>query len=153
LGTTLENLGGKYMVSYAATWFKNDPMVEAGCGAIETTYLRFNSVNGKYVYKTNHSMFLTTVVVSNKFWNTLTEKQQEAFRQAGLVASRQERQWSIQDGERFEAEAEQKGITITEMTAEDTEKLKHKAQKSWVQSQKYWEDKDLVKEIVKQRLH
>ena len=36
---------------------------------------------------------------------------------------------------------------------EDTEKLKHKAQKSWVQSQKYWEDKDLVKEIVKQRLH
>jgi|688.fasta_scaffold246097_1 TRAP-type C4-dicarboxylate transport system substrate-binding protein len=153
LGTTLENLGGKYMVSYAATWFKNDPMVEAGCGAIETTYLRFNSVNGKYVFKTNHSMFLTTVVVSNKFWNTLTERQQEAFRQAGLVASRQERQWSIQDGERFEAEAKQNGITITEMSAEDTEKLKHKAQKSWVECQKYWEDKDMVKEIVKQRLH
>jgi hypothetical protein len=39
------------------------------------------------------------------------------------------------------------------MSAEDTEKLKHKAQKSWVECQKYWEDKDMVKEIVKQRLH
>jgi hypothetical protein len=39
------------------------------------------------------------------------------------------------------------------MSAEDTETLKHKAQLSWVKAQKYWEDKEIVKEIVKQRLH
>lgn len=153
LGTTLESLGGKYVPSAPALWYQHDPMSEDGCGAVETTYLRFNQVNGKYVFKTNHSMFMTTIVISNKFWNTLTETQQEAFRQAGLAASRQERQWSIEDSARFEAEAEQNGVTITDMSAADTEKLKYVSLKTWATSQKYWEDKDLVRQIVRQKLH
>jgi len=59
----------------------------------------------------------------------------------------------LEDSEKFEAEAKANGITITEMSAEDTETLKHKSQLSWVKSQKYWEDKEIVKQIVKQRLH
>ena len=152
LGTTLEDLGGSWVQSAATEWHKNDPM-QGLCDAVETTYLRFKEVNGKYVYKTNHSMFLTTILVSNKFWNSLTPTHQEAFRKAALDASRQERQWSLEDAVKFEAEAEANGVTITDMSAEDTAVLKHKSQLSWVKSQKYWEDKELIKDIVKQRLH
>jgi hypothetical protein len=59
----------------------------------------------------------------------------------------------LEDAVKFEAEAQANGVTITEMSADDTKALKHKAQLSWVKSQKYWEDKEIVKEIVKQRLH
>jgi TRAP-type C4-dicarboxylate transport system substrate-binding protein len=152
LGTTLEDLGGSWVTSAPTEWHKNDPMQDV-CDAVETTYLRFKEVDGKYVYKTNHSMFLTTILVSNKFWNSLTADQQDAFRKAALDASRQERQWSLEDAVKFEQEAKDNGVTITEMSAEDTETLKHKAQLSWVKAQKYWEDKEIVKEIVKQRLH
>jgi hypothetical protein len=38
------------------------------------------------------------------------------------------------------------------MSADDTAVLKHKSQLSWVKSQKYWEDKELIKDIIKQRL-
>lgn len=152
LGTTLEEFGGSWKVSPPTEWHHTDPMKQ-GCDAVETTYLRFKEVNGKYVLKTNHSMFLTTILVSNKFWNSLTEDQQEAFRKAALDASRQERQWSLEDAEKFEAEAQANGVTITEMSESDRQKLKREAQLSWVKSQKYWEDKELVKEIVKQRLH
>ena len=152
LGTTLEDLGGSWVASNPMLWHKDDPM-QSVCNAVETTYLRFNEVNGKYVYKTNHSMFLTTILVSNKFWNSLAPAHQESFRKAALDASRQERHWSLEDAVKFESEAKANGVTITEMSAEDTEKLKHKAQLSWVKAQKYWEDKDIVKKIVKQRLH
>jgi TRAP-type C4-dicarboxylate transport system substrate-binding protein len=152
MGTTLEDMGGSYEISAPTTWHKKDPM-QHGCDGVETTYLRFKQVNGNYVFKTNHSMFLTTILVSNKFWDSLTPVYQEAFRKAALDASRQERQWSLEDAEKFETEAKANGITITEMSAEDTEKLKRKAQLSWVKSQKYWEDKEIVKQIVKQRLH
>jgi TRAP-type C4-dicarboxylate transport system substrate-binding protein len=152
LGTTLEDLGGSYAVSAPTEWHHTDPM-KNGFDAVETTYLRFKEVNGKYVFKTNHSMFLTTILVSNKFWGSLAPAHQEAFRKAALDASRQERKWSLEDAVKFEAEAEANGVTITEMSAEDTAILKHKAQLSWVKSQKYWEDKEIVKEIVQQRLH
>lgn len=152
LGTTLEDLGGSWVKSAPTEWHINDPM-ENGCDAVETTYLRFKEIDGKYVFKTNHSMFLTTILVSNKFWDSLAPAHQEAFRKAALDASRIERQWSLEDAVTFEAEAEANGVTITEMSAEDTATLKHAAQLSWVKAQKYWEDKEIVKEIVKQRLH
>ena len=154
LGTTLEDLGGggSWIQSAPTEWHHTDPL-KNGCDAVETTYLRFKEVNGNYVFKTNHSMFLTTILVSNKFWDSLTLANQEAFRQAALDASRQERQWSLDDAEKFEAEAKENGIVITDMSEDDTAALKRKSQLSWVKCQKYWEDKDIVKEIVKQRLH
>ena len=86
-------------------------------GAIETTYLRFD---GKNVLKTNHSMFLTNIIVSNSFFDSLTEEQQNAFRIAAKKVAKLERQWSLDDAEQYEAEAESKGITISEVSEEET---------------------------------
>jgi TRAP-type C4-dicarboxylate transport system substrate-binding protein len=95
-------------------------------------------------------MFMTTIVVSNKFWDSLTEQQQQAFQQSALVASRKEREWSIQDAEQFEQNAKTNGVTITDISEEDTQILKHKSQMTYVKT-KYWFTPDLVKRIRETR--
>lgn len=93
-------------------------------GAIETTYLRFD---GKNVLKTNHSMFLTNIIVSNTFFDSLTEEQQNAFRIAAKKVAKLERQWSLEDADQYEAEADSKGIKISEVSEEETTKMRDAA--------------------------
>jgi TRAP-type C4-dicarboxylate transport system substrate-binding protein len=93
-------------------------------GAIETTYLRFE---GKNVLKTNHSMFLTNIIVSNSFFDSLNEEQQNAFRIAAKKVAKLERQWSLDDAEQYEAEAESKGIKISEVSESEIAQMKEAA--------------------------
>ena len=137
LGTTIECMGGEAIAVPPNLWNIYDLLSKGEADAVETTYLRFN---GKHVLKTNHSMFMTTIVVSNKFWNTLTAGQQEAFQQAALVASRKEREWSVADGEKFEADAVKNGVTITEISKEDQQALKKKSQLTYVKCKHYFSD-------------
>lgn len=148
LGTTIESMGGKAVPVPPNLWNKYDLIGKGEADAVETTYLRFN---GKHVLKTNHSMFMTAIVVSNKFWDSLTEQQQQAFRLAALVASRKEREWSIQDGETFEHNAQANGVTITEISAADTEKLKKKSQITYVKSKYFFSDNLITR--IRKRLH
>jgi TRAP-type C4-dicarboxylate transport system substrate-binding protein len=93
-------------------------------GAVETTYLRFS---GKNILKTNHSMFLTTILVGGDFFETLTSEQQDAFRKAAKVVAKLERQWSLDDAEKYEQEAAAKGIDIREITEAEKDKLRSAA--------------------------
>lgn len=145
LGTTIESMGGKAVAVPPNLWNKHDVLAENQASAIETTYLRFD---GKHILKTNHSMFMTTIVVSNKFWDSLTDKQQEAFKKAALVASRREREWSVQDAETFEANAKDNGVTITEISEQDQETLKRKSQITYVKT-KHFFTPDLITRIRK----
>lgn len=145
LGTTIESMGGEAIAVPPNLWNKYDLLSKGQADAVETTYLRFN---GKHVLKTNHSMFMTTIVISNKFWNTLTAAQQEAFQKAALVASRKEREWSIQDGEKFEADAVKNGVTITSISEADTAALKKKSQITYVKCKHFFET-DIVSRIRK----
>lgn len=145
LGTTIESMGGKAIAVPPSLWNKHDVLSENQASAIETTYLRFD---GKHVLKTNHSMFMTTIVVSNKFWDSLTDKQQDAFKKAALVASRREREWSVQDAETYEANAKTNGVTITEISEQDQETLKRKSQITYVKT-KHFFTPDLITRIRK----
>jgi TRAP-type C4-dicarboxylate transport system substrate-binding protein len=147
LGTTIESMGGKAIPVQPNLWNKYDLLGKGEADAVETTYLRFN---GKHILKTNHSMFMTAIVVSNKFWNSLTEQQQQAFRDAALAASRKEREWSVQDAEKFEQQAQENGVTITEISDEDTQSLKRKSQITYVKT-KYYFTPDLIKRIRETR--
>lgn len=131
LGTTIESMGGEAIAIPPNLWNKYDVLGNGTADAIETTYLRFD---GKHILKTNHSMFMTTIVVSNKFWDSLSEKQQAAFKDAALVASRREREWSVQDAETFEQNAVANGVTITEISKEDQEILKRKSQLTYIKT-------------------
>jgi TRAP-type C4-dicarboxylate transport system substrate-binding protein len=90
-------------------------------GAIETTYIRFN---GKNVLKTNHSMFMTSILTSENFMNSLTEEQREAFVEAAHRVSKAERAWSIEDAEEYERKAEERGVKIVDISAEDEARLR-----------------------------
>jgi len=97
---------------------------EAKKGAVETTYLRFT---GKNILKTDHSMFMTSILIGDEFFNELNEEQQNAFRESAKVVAKLERKWSLEDAEKYEAEAEANGIKITEISDEDTATLREAA--------------------------
>jgi TRAP-type C4-dicarboxylate transport system substrate-binding protein len=85
-------------------------------GAVETTYLRFG---GSHVLKTNHSMFLTSILVGSELFKKLTPKQTKAFEDAAFKVGKIERKWSLEDCKKYEDEAESKGIQIRDITAEE----------------------------------
>lgn len=130
LGTAIEKLGAKTIKVSPNLWKKLDLVGKGEADAIETTYLRFF---GKHVFKTNHSVFMTTILVSNQFWDSLTEEQQTAFTFAARHAAVVERQWAIEDAARYEEEAQSKGVTIRSISAEDTARLKKASEKAYVE--------------------
>jgi len=115
-------------------------------GAIETTYLRFT---GKHVLKTDHSMFMTSILTSNGFFDTLTPEQQEAFKIAAKSVAQTERIWSVEDANQYERDAEANGVTIVEISEEDRNKLKHAAKQSYKSIVKMKIDPKLVNDILK----
>jgi TRAP-type C4-dicarboxylate transport system substrate-binding protein len=129
LGYAIEKIGAETVSLAPNLWRKLDPVGNGQADAVETTYLRFD---GKHVLKTNHSVFMTTIIVSKQFWNTLTETQQTAFQTAARAASKIERQWALDDSDRYEREAEARGVTITDISAEDTALLKRASQQTYV---------------------
>jgi TRAP-type C4-dicarboxylate transport system substrate-binding protein len=127
---TFEAIGANPVIVSPHLWGGYDEVVEGmGADAIETTYLRFS---GKHILKTNHSIFMTTILTSQKFWASLTEEQQQAFKECATITARVEREWAIADAEKFEADAEAKGITITELSEDDVVDLKHKSRYTYL---------------------
>lgn len=117
----------KTLTTYTAT-DRDVQDMNANGGAIETTLIRFT---GKYVLKTNHSMFMTTILCGKTFWDSLSVTERELFVQAGLETSRQERIWSLEDAANIEATAKEKGLTINSISTEETAELKKAAEKCY----------------------
>jgi len=115
--------------------------------SIETTYLRFK---GKYVYKTDHSMFTTSILTGNKFWATLTEAQQNAFSIAAKATAKLERQWSIEDAAKYEADAKANGVEIIEISPEDRAELQKASQYAYEGVEQLDVDPVLVQAMITQ---
>jgi TRAP-type C4-dicarboxylate transport system substrate-binding protein len=109
---------------------------------VQTTLPRYqaqiNSECHPYIINTRHNMFLTTILVNEQFWKELDIEDQLLMKQAALSASRQERQWSIDDANKIETDAEEQkrlGIKqVIEFPETEREKLKKLAQEVY---QKY----------------
>jgi TRAP-type C4-dicarboxylate transport system substrate-binding protein len=103
--------------------------------AVETTLPRYyNEANPevhKYVANTKHSMYLTSIIINTEFWNSLSEEDQTAMRQAALVSSRLERQWSVDDANEVATNVDKQrewGISYAEFSDAETEKLKKRVE-------------------------
>ncbi|CAB4137467.1 DctP TRAP-type C4-dicarboxylate transport system, periplasmic component [uncultured Caudovirales phage] len=92
----------------------------------ETNYprmypLRQNEVT-KTVIDTGHSLFLTSMIVGDRFWNTLSPETQAVIKQAAILAGREERAETIRDGARAEQRlVEEEGANIVKWTQEQRE--------------------------------
>jgi TRAP-type C4-dicarboxylate transport system substrate-binding protein len=142
---TFESIGAKPVIVSPHLWGGFDQVIDGmDADAIETTYLRFS---GNHILKTNHSIFMTTILTSQKFWASLTKEQQQAFEECATITARVERKWAIADAEKFEADAESKGIDITELSEDDVVDLKHKSRYTYLRFKDNYSD--LIKQIRK----
>jgi TRAP-type C4-dicarboxylate transport system substrate-binding protein len=80
----------------------------------------------KSVVDTGHSLFLTSIIVSENFWNTLSPELQHIISEAAVAAGRTERERSIQDGDDAMAKLEQEGISVIKLSAAEKEEFKSK---------------------------
>jgi TRAP-type C4-dicarboxylate transport system substrate-binding protein len=92
-------------------------VVAGNCEGGETNYprmypLRQNEVT-KTVIDTEHSLFLTSMIIGDKFWASLSPEVQSIVKQAAIEAGREERAETIRDGERAKVRlVQEEGATI-----------------------------------------
>lgn len=104
-------------------------VVEGQVEGGETNYprmypLRQNEVT-KTVIDTGHSLFLTSMIIGDRFWNSLSSNVQEVIKHAAILAGREERAETNRDGARAERRlVEEEGANIVKWSQEQREAAK-----------------------------
>jgi TRAP-type C4-dicarboxylate transport system substrate-binding protein len=80
------------------------------------------------VLETNHSLFLTSIIVNVDWWNTLPQAVQNIFMKAALESARIERDLSIRDGEKSVEQLKASGVTFLSLTDSEKQNLKQKVE-------------------------
>jgi len=93
----------------------------------ESTYPRVYALGqnkvSKVVNHTEHSLFLTSILVGSKLWDTLSAEEQAIVADAAKVAAAYERQISIADVAKTQARCEQDGIEVVRLSKEEQERF------------------------------
>ena len=99
-------------------------VVAGNCEGGETNYprmypLRQNEVTAS-VIDTEHSLFLTSMIIGDKFWASLSAEVQAVIKKAAIEAGREERAETIRDGERAKVRlVQEQGAEIHVLSAEE----------------------------------
>ena len=100
-----------------------DNMLAGMFEGAETNYPRIyplgqNEVT-KTVLDTEHSLFLTTMIIGDRFWESLGGNVQAVIKTAAIEAGREERAETIRDGEVAKQKLVAQGATIKTLSAEE----------------------------------
>lgn len=89
----------------------------------ESTYPRVYALGhdkvSKVINHTEHSLFLTSILIGTDFWNTLSPEIQSIINEAALAAARYERSLSIDDIANTQERCKADGIEIVKMSDEE----------------------------------
>lgn len=106
-----------------------------GNNAVETTLPRYEKEAKTdthiYVSNTKHSMYLTSILIAKKFWNSLSTEDQDALKAAAMHSATLERQWTIEDSAKIANSTEEQaklGINYSEFAETERAKLKETVQ-------------------------
>lgn len=109
----------------------NRPNLIETVGTVETTLPRYEQEAYEQgctnISATDHSMFLTTILVNKDFFASLTAEQQSAMLIASEHVSKLERQWTVSEAKEIEADKamhERKGIRFHKFADAEIAKLK-----------------------------
>jgi len=91
----------------------------------DTTYIRLQ--HAKHWINSQHSLFLTDILISESFFKSLSEEEQSLFIEAANKAARLERKWSQEDADNYEATAKERGTDIVTLSEEDKEQMRKEA--------------------------
>lgn len=101
----------------------NNQSVQAG----ETTYPRFFSMGhheqAKYINHTEHSLFLTSIVMNKNMWANMSKDDQQVFADAAISAAQVERRESLADIARVQTAAAALNIPTIIMSAAERQKF------------------------------
>jgi|ETNmetMinimDraft_5_1059913.scaffolds.fasta_scaffold23914_1 TRAP-type C4-dicarboxylate transport system substrate-binding protein len=100
----------------------------------QTTYPRYHVdayKSQKYVADTKHSMYMTTILLNDDFWNSLTTEDQGHMKTAGLYSAKTERMQTVADAEEIKtSKNKQKELGIEEIITWSDEEIE-KLSKLW----------------------
>ena len=110
----------------------------------ESTYPRFYALNQNDVCEvindTAHSLFLTSIIVSSKFWDGLDEELQTIVSEAALNAARFERKESVDDIALVQQRCSEEGIKIVTLPDDEVVKFKDAVQPVYAKYQPIFGD-------------
>jgi TRAP-type C4-dicarboxylate transport system substrate-binding protein len=129
-----------------------DNLGKANVAVGESTYPRIYALNqagvSNYINHTEHSLFLTSILIGTDFWNTLSPELQTVVSESAQVAARHERDLSIEDVELVQARAEADGIEVIKMSAEEQARFAEATKVVYSKFENYF-SKGLVEKIQK----
>jgi C4-dicarboxylate-binding protein DctP len=89
----------------------------------ETVYSRIYPLEQNQVTEsvidTQHSLFLTSMIMRNDFYEKLSPEVRAVLKEAALKAGRKERETTIMDGEEAKEKLKAEGVAIHELTPEE----------------------------------
>jgi TRAP-type C4-dicarboxylate transport system substrate-binding protein len=80
------------------------------------------------IIDTQHSLFLTSIVVNVDWWNSLDADIQQIFSEAALEAARNERALSLKDSEASLKKLQDNGVNIVSLTPEEMAELRQQTE-------------------------
>ena len=99
----------------------------------ETVYSRIYPLDQNEVTKsvvdTQHSLFLTSMIMRNDFYEKLSPEVKAVLKDAAIKAGRKERETTIMDGQEAKNRLISEGVEIHELTAEEKKEFVEKTKK------------------------
>jgi TRAP-type C4-dicarboxylate transport system substrate-binding protein len=118
-----------------------DSVTAGECEGGENVFPRYfrSNVNKvtNTVANTEHALFLTSIIISEKVWNQLTTEQQEILRECAEIAAKEERHESLVDGAAAVERCAQEGIEVIEWSEEAIAEFKAAVQPVYEQFEEY----------------
>lgn len=148
--STFELLGATYLDGIALEEMNkaaDEGVIDAG----ESTYVRVfplkHNESFKYVNDTAHSLFLTSIIVNQRFFSQLDSATQKIMTEAAQKAAELERKESVADIPNILAECERQQVEVVRMPESEIEKFKDITASVYDMYADYFNSKDLVKRI------
>jgi len=96
---------------------------EGKCEGGESVYSRIYPLDQNEVTQsvidTKHSLFLTTMIMRNDFYEKLSPEVKQVLKEAALYAGRKERETTITDGEEAKARLRSEGVNVHDISEEE----------------------------------
>jgi TRAP-type C4-dicarboxylate transport system substrate-binding protein len=123
--------------------------VDAGESTYPRIYGMKQNETAGVINHTEHSLFLTTLIMNKGLWNELTVEQQQIFHDAALAAAHVERAESLEDVEITRARAEKDGIQVVDLSEQTRKEFKQATQSIYTKYQDYFSN-NLISRIQQQ---
>lgn len=128
-----------------------ESVAQGECEGGENVFPRYfrsnvNTVTNTVV-DTEHALFLTSIIISKKVWDKLTQEQQQIIKECAEIAAKEERQESLIDGANAKTRATTEGIEVVKWNDSSVSEFKAAVEPLYQEFATYFSDIDLLGKI------